>query len=89
VNSHIDDDFRETFARLPEQIRRQARAAYRRFQQNPHHPSLRFRRVHPVRPIYSARINLNYRAVGTLDGDTITWFWIGPHDEYEQVLADL
>lgn len=72
---------------LPEQVRRQARQAYRRFRDNPQHPSLRFRQVHPTRPIYSACIDRNHRALGIRDGDTIVWFWIGSHDDYEAMLA--
>jgi len=30
--------FRKVFAKLPKQIRRQAREAYKLFQQNPYHP---------------------------------------------------
>jgi hypothetical protein len=29
---------------------------------------------------------LGYRALGLLKGDTVTWFWIGTHDEYERLL---
>lgn len=39
--------------------------------------------------VYSARIDLNHRALGILDGDTIVWFWIGPHDEYERLLRSM
>jgi hypothetical protein len=81
--------FRETYQALPDSIRRQAREAYQLFRQNPAHPSLRFRQVHPTRPIYSARINLQYRTLGIRDDETIVWFWIGPHDEYERLLARL
>ena len=41
------------------------------FQQDPHHPSLRFRQVHPTRPIFSARVGLHYRAVGIRQGNDI------------------
>jgi hypothetical protein len=27
-------------------------------------------------------VTLGYRAIGILDDDTITWFWIGSHDQY-------
>jgi hypothetical protein len=47
---------------------------------------LRFRNVHPVRPIYSVRVGLDYRALGLRDGNTIIWFWIGPHAEYDTLL---
>ena len=39
-----------------------------------------------TRPVYSVRIGDDYRALGLLHGDTVTWFWIGTHDEYEQIL---
>ena len=29
------------------------------------------------------RISLGYRALGILDGATVTWFWIGGHRDYE------
>jgi hypothetical protein len=87
--SHTTERFRASYQALPEAIRRQAREAYRLFRQNPAHPSLRFRQVHPTRPIYSARINIQYRALGIRDADSIIWFWIGSHDEYERLLARL
>ena len=34
----------------------------------------------------SGRDNSSYRTLGLLHGDTVTWFWIGTHDEYEQIL---
>jgi hypothetical protein len=31
-----------------------------------------------------SRVTLGYRAIGIMDNDTVTWFWIGGHDEYER-----
>jgi hypothetical protein len=56
---------------------------------NPSHPSLRFKRVHTIRPIYSARIGLDYRALAVVDGDAVIWFWIGSHAECDQLLRTL
>jgi hypothetical protein len=36
--------------------------------------------------VWSVRITLGYRALGIVDGDTITWFWIGNHQDYERRL---
>ena len=47
----------------------------------------RFKKVHHHLPIYSVRIDLDWRAVGTLREDTVVWFWIGPHSEYEKLLG--
>jgi len=66
-----------------------AREAYRRFRADPNHPSLRFKKVHAIEPIYAARVGLGYRALAVLDGDVTVWFWIGTHDDYDQLLRTL
>jgi hypothetical protein len=86
VNSHISEDFLRGLAALPKTARRQARNAYRLFADDPAHPGLRFKRVHPTRPIYSVRITRDYRALGVRDGEDIVWFWIGSHAEYDKML---
>lgn len=55
------------------------------FRANPHHPGLRFRKIHPTDPVYSIRIGLDYRAVGARQNDTIYWFWIGSHSDYDHL----
>jgi hypothetical protein len=45
--------------------------------------------VHPDPPTYSARVGIGCRAVGVLDGDTVIWFWIGTHAEYDRLLEHL
>jgi len=75
------------FAELPAEVQRQARRAYRTFLQNPNHPSLRFKPVHPTRPIYSVRISSDYRAVEILEGSEIVWYWIGSHADYNKLLS--
>lgn len=89
MNSRTIRRFRELLAGLPATVQRQARDAYRLFQQNPSHPGLRFKQVYPQPPMYSVRVGINYRAVGVLDGNTIVWFWIGSHAEYDKLLAQL
>jgi len=86
MNSRTTRRFRELFAHLPAQAQRQAREAYRLFLQNPGHPGLRFKQVHTDPPTYSARVGIGYRAVGVLDGDTVIWFWIGSHAEYDRLI---
>jgi hypothetical protein len=45
--------------------------------------------VHDTEPIYSVRVTLGYRALGLLEDDGITWFWIGTHAEYDRMLTKL
>jgi len=89
MNSRITEDFLKVYRRLPNEIRTQARKSYRLFQENPQHPSLQFKRIHSTNPIYSARGNLNYRTLGILENDTIIWFWIGSHSEYDRLISQL
>ncbi len=71
MKSRTTSQFRKMFANLPLQVQEQARKAYRQFQQDPNYPSLRFKKIHPTLPSYSARINKDYRSVGQLDQDTV------------------
>jgi hypothetical protein len=89
LNSRVTEDFLACFAVLPEAIKDQARRAYRLWRQNPSHPGLHFKRVHDREPIYSARVGRGWRVLGLLEGDTVTWFWIGSHAEYDRMLERL
>jgi hypothetical protein len=89
MNSRTTKRFRELLAVLPAHVRQQARGAYRLFRQNPSHPGLRFKKVHPDPPLYSARVGIGHRAVGALEGDTVVWFWIGSHADYDKLLEHL
>jgi len=89
VKSRTTAKFRKQLGDLPDAVQKQARQAYRQFQQDPAHPSLRFKQVHASLPIYSVRISKHYRAVGQRDGDTMIWFWIGSHAEYDKLLAQI
>ncbi len=77
------------YYRLPEDVRERARAAYQRLIVNPQHPGLQFKRLNTDDPFYSVRVTDDYRAVGLLDGDTILWYFIGPHEAYERFHRDL
>ena len=76
--------FWQTYQALDLKIKQRARKAYRLWQENPFHPSLHFKCINREENIWSVRITLDYRAIGILDGDTVTWFWVGSHDDYEQ-----
>jgi hypothetical protein len=90
MNSHTTRQFRELLAALPMQVQEQARAAYALFQQNPSHPGLRFKQVDSgPPPVYSARVGIAYRALGTVEGNTVVWFWIGSHADYDRLLKHL
>jgi len=45
--------------------------------------------VHATLPIYSARVGLGYRALAVRDDDTVVWFWIGTHADYDRLIRSL
>ena len=51
------------------------------FEENPGHPSLRLKKVHGSRPVYSVRITRDDRAVGIQKEESIIWFWVGSHSD--------
>lgn len=72
---------------LDNEIKQRARKAYRLWSENPFHPSLHFKCINDDEDIWSVRITRSYRAVGILSQDTVTWFWVGSHDDYEQFFS--
>ena len=86
MKSRANARFWELFRQLPADVQDQARQAYRTFDLNPRHPGLQFKRVSQARPVYSVRVNRDHRA-GILQGEGITWYWIGNHEDYDRLLA--
>lgn len=89
MRSQTTAAFRELLAGAPVAIQAKAKSAYRLWSENPSHPSLRFKKVHGSLPIYSVRIDLDWRAVGVLKDGVVIWYWIGTHSDYERLLAKL
>jgi len=89
MKSQALPQFWRFYRELPKDIRLRVAKTYRIWRENPRSPGLRFKRVGDHRPIYSVRVTDNYRVLGLLEADTIYWFWVGPHDEYERILRSL
>ena len=93
MRSHTSRDFRELYAQLPADVRRQARQAYRQFQADPTAEGLNFEPVAGTNGrCWTARVSGKYRAVGIHpphDRDTILWFWTGTHNDYVNLLNQL
>lgn len=83
MNSSTTRSFRDGFANLAPEIQELSRKTFRMWLVNPRHPSLHFKKIGAY---WSVRIGGHHRAVGRMDGDTLYWFWIGPHDEYARII---
>lgn len=84
MKSETLPSFWEHYAKLDKRTKNQARKAYLLWKENSFHPSLHFKCINSEENIWSVRISKGYRAIGVLDNDTVTWFWIGDHDDYEK-----
>ena len=83
------DRFRKAFDLLPLTIKDKAKRSYSLWQTDPYHPSLNFKQVYSGKQIYSVRIGLSYRALGLKEEDTLIWFWIGSHEDYNNLINQL
>jgi hypothetical protein len=84
MKSHTTRSFRKAFEALPATVQQRARVAYKLWRENPDLPGLRFKHVGDQ---VSVRIGSAYRALGIIEGDTVYWYWIGKHDEYDRALS--
>jgi hypothetical protein len=87
VNSRTTPEFWQCFDDLPQSVQRLAAGTYSRWRRDPRHPGLNFKKIHSREEIYSVRIGIHWRAIGRLDDDTVTWFWIGSHADYDRLIG--
>jgi hypothetical protein len=66
VNSKTTERFWKHYAELPDNIKKQAKDAYKTFIEDPYHPGLHFKRIHSTRPVFSVRVTMDYRAIGVI-----------------------
>lgn len=76
--------FWDSYYSLSPEVRAQAKKAYELWEKSPFHPSLHFKCINKNEHIWAVRISRGYRALGVFENNTITWFWIGGHDQYER-----
>jgi hypothetical protein len=86
LKSHLTDEFIRCFQKAPRRIQRLAKKNYRLWKKAPFHPSLQFKYVGKRLPVYAVRVGIGWRALGLMEGDTVVWFWIGPHAEYDSLI---
>lgn len=91
LTHHTTRAFRTRLEALPSPVRRLARKNFNLLRADLRHPSLRFKLIRSSSRgnLYSARVGRTYRVLGQERGDHMYWQWIGPHDEYDKMLAAL
>jgi hypothetical protein len=84
LNHYASPEFWYHYRALPAEIRNLADRCFELLKDNPRHPSLHLKRVGEF---WSARVGLHYRALGIDDEGGISWFWIGTHAEYDDLVG--
>jgi hypothetical protein len=87
MKSAVLPSFWSAYRKLDKPTKARAKKAFLLWTENPSHPSLKFKLVNPQEGTWSARITRGVRALGVMQGDTVTWFWIGNHDDYERFIG--
>jgi mRNA-degrading endonuclease RelE of RelBE toxin-antitoxin system len=80
MNSRTTARFDREYARLPAPLRARADKQLALLLSNPHHPSLRIRRMEGYRDLWEGRITRKYRFIFQIVGETYLLLRIGPHD---------
>ncbi len=82
-------NFRDQYAKLPEQVRRAVRDSAKLFHKNPAHRSLRRhaltdnKRGQHQGGSFSVTPTAQYRAIYVVVDGINVWYWIGTHAEYD------
>jgi hypothetical protein len=84
LNHFATPEFWFRYRRLPAEAGALADRCFEMLQGDPHHPSLRLEKVGAFR---SARVGPRIRAPGRDRAEGLVWFWIGPHDRYEELIT--
>jgi hypothetical protein len=84
MKSSTTASFRSRLCKLPPEVRTLAKKNFELWVRDPRHPSLQFKKVGKY---WSARVGLDHRALALSAGDTVKWFWIGSHAEYDRLIS--
>lgn len=74
------------YRQLPKEVQELADKNFDLLRTDPRHPSLHLKKVGRIKQLWAVRVGAHYRALGSDKRDGIVWFWIGTHEEYNNLL---
>jgi hypothetical protein len=83
VKHFASPEFWFYYRQLPPEMRNLADKNFELLKSDPRHPSLRLKKVGIL---WSVRVGLRFRALAKDRPEGLVWFWIGPHDRYDEIL---
>ena len=79
--------FWQRYQELPKAVQELADKNFALLKSDPYHASLHFKKVGKRKQLWSARVGEHYRALAAEKPEGFIWFWIGPHAEYDKLIA--
>ena len=77
----LTDRFKRAYQKLPADIQQKAKKALKFLDENPHHPSLRVRKIQGTDNIYEGRVDQKYRFSFQFAGEDKVLRNVDNHDE--------
>ena len=93
VKSYCTQSFKKLLDKLPSNIQEDAQKAFEAWKEN--HSSIGFKPLAITsNVVWAGQVNTRYRALAKKDTDengtsTYHWFWIGSHEDYNNILKNL
>ena len=93
VKSYRTQSFKKLLDKLPTNIQEDAQKAFESWKEN--HSSIGFKPLAITsNVVWAGQVNTRYRALAKKDTDadgtsTYHWFWIGSHEDYNNILKNL
>lgn len=84
MNHRTLAEFWQCYNALSKDIQALADKNYELLKSDSKHPSLHFKKIGEL---WSVRVGLHYRALGLDKKDSVVWFWIGSHADYDKLIA--
>lgn len=88
LRSFTTPKFRKCLSDLPPTVQKKSQETYKKWLIDP--ASVDFRQLKGKKNVWRVSIcGGDWRAVGLVKDDTINWFWIGSHNDYENLIKTL
>lgn len=75
--------FWQCYEALSFDVRHLADKQFALLKSNADHPSLHLKRIGSL---WSVRVTIDYRALAIEKSDSLVWFWIGSHQDYDRLI---
>jgi hypothetical protein len=87
MKSYRDSKFKKLYLQLPEKAKLLAISCYKLWRSNHLHPSLHYKKIGSE--FRSIRIGDHFRAMARIRNNCVVWFWIGTHEEYNNLFDQI